>query len=255
MQVATLEKSLGKSWRNYIVQPAAHSTSQPLDSADSDGMQSTLKALLVLRDVGISRGVSVETQRAVLERFRRLVYNFNVRNLPPSDFWVECSPTSLGSAAWTARRRTTQWVQAVDHVAKKLPESDGKILLLALISMPPPQLVFRQQPGLMRQWRFVLKLSEVEAFWNVHRRCPQVKPQAVQPGEAGLGQTLGYWRSRVESGKLHKVQHHIPAFSFQFAFTVSVVCCIPSIFSKTNAMLHSSLHATPYHICTAPSSM
>lgn len=210
MQVAALESALGKEWSRHTAESAARSAAQSAHQAVSGASTSTLKDLLVVRDVGILHGVPAETQRAVLLKFQ-LASNKHFQRIENKSAYVFAPKVS-------ARK----WLQCIHRVAIKLPESDGQKLWKAMARMSPPMCAPHHRPGpnpsgLIAQWAFVMKLSAVEGFWSIHRRCPEARgSQAVEPGEALLGQALMCWRSKAKAGTLDKVRCNAqPRFSVE----------------------------------------
>jgi hypothetical protein len=90
--------------------------------------------------------------------------------------------------------------------AGKLPEIEAQKLRNAMDGISPPHWSPRQQPGLLREWAFVMQLSAVEAFWNIHRRRPHIAPHAAEPEEWALEEAISLWRRKERRGALSAVR-------------------------------------------------
>lgn len=193
LQVAALEASLGKDWTQY--------SSDPVPSQRSSGPPVGLQDLMVMHESGTLYGVPAKTLRAVLVRFQHLVYKqFESENRDRT------SPLPGKASA-------RLWMRVVSNVARRLPGSDSQKLRSAMASVSTPLCLPNDKygpnsDGLLNQWRFVTKLSAVEGFWNLHRRCPRVAPRARDPEEASIAETLVYWRAKDKEGTLDKVPIH-----------------------------------------------
>lgn len=158
-----------------------------------------LKDLLFMREAGILHSVPPETLRAVLGRFQQLVYK-DIKRM-----------TKNTASGLHARHFNILWLRSIDIVARNLPANESRRLRAAMEAVRTPlclpgHKIGPHPDGLLSQWAFVMKLSAVETFWNLHRRCPKPGSRPRDPEEGLLGETLMRWRAENKKGTLHEVR-------------------------------------------------
>lgn len=187
-------QALGTQWMTAAELQASQSGGNAFEYAGP----SALKELQIMRDAGTLHNVPADTQKEILHRYRRAVYNRYCReHKTPAYANAAQRKEGLGSSE--------EWQSAMNSVAAKLPNDERERLEKAMQGILPPPYTPRLSPGLVSQWNFVTKLSAVESFWNIYGRSPAADTTAEQPGEQSLALGLRFWRRAAETGRLEKV--------------------------------------------------